>query len=601
MAGEMPALVEELREALEHQSANGRACFYRPPAQKILNRFLGLAVPFVSADQHKKAYTPVTNERLLHPAPENWLMYRGTYNSWGYSPLDKITPDNVSKLVPVWTFSTGVTEGHQAPPIVNNGVMFVTSPENQVFAFNAKTGDLLWRYERELPEDLFQLHPTNRGVALYGDKVYFGTVDTCVVALDAKTGEVVWEEEVEDYLSGYYMTLAPLIANGKVMSGMSGGEFGIRGFIQAFDAETGKSVWKTHTIPGPGEPGHDSWEGDTWKTGGVSIWVTGSYDPELNLTFWGTGNAGPYMGEARPGNNLYSTSVIALDADTGALKAHHQYHWNGSWDWDEVSAPLLIDIKKGDRSIKGLVHPARNGYLWTLERGADKINFVEAQPFVRQNVFKSVDPKTGRPEYDPTKIPGIERRAEYCPSSWGGKDWPPAAYNPKTGLLYIPANENLCGALTGRKATYRPGQLYIGAAFPDDLELLPHPNAKDHIGELQAWDLNAGKKVWTSTFKSHNWGPVLTTGGGLIFMGGTNDRYFRAFDAKTGKVLWQQRTNSGVTGVPTTYQVDGVQYVAVLSGWGVDAQRKQEMLNSFYGTNTHIPQGGVLWVFAVRE
>ncbi len=388
MAGEMPALVEELREALEHQSANGRACFYRPPAQKILNRFLGLAVPFVSADQHKKAYTPVTNERLLHPAPENWLMYRGTYNSWGYSPLDKITPDNVSKLVPVWTFSTGVTEGHQAPPIVNNGVMFVTSPENQVFAFNAKTGDLLWRYERELPEDLFQLHPTNRGVALYGDKVYFGTVDTYVVALDAKTGEVVWEEEVEDYLSGYYMTLAPLIANGKVMSGMSGGEFGIRGFIQAFDAETGKSVWKTHTIPGPGEPGHDSWEGDTWKTGGVSIWVTGSYDPELNLTFWGTGNAGPYMGEARPGNNLYSTSVIALDADTGALKAHHQYHWNGSWDWDEVSAPLLIDIKKGDRSIKGLVHPARNGYLWTLERGADKINFVEAQPFVRQERFQ---------------------------------------------------------------------------------------------------------------------------------------------------------------------------------------------------------------------
>ena len=528
-------------------------------------------------------------------------MYRGTYNSWGYSPLDKITPANVGKLVPVWTFSTGVTEGHQAPPIVNNGVMFVTSPENQVFAFNAKTGDLLWRYERELPEDLFQLHPTNRGVALYGDKVYFGTVDTAVVALDAKTGEVVWEEEVEDYLSGYYMTLAPLAVNGKIMVGLSGGEFGIRGFIQALDAETGKSIWKTHTIPGPGEPGHASWAGDSWKTGGVSIWVTGSYDPALNLTFWGTGNAGPFMGEARPGNNLYSTSVIALDADSGELKAHHQYHWNGSWDWDEVSAPLLIDVKKGERTIKGLVHPARNGYLWTLERSADTINFVEAQPFVRQNVFKSIDPQTGRPEYDTTKIPGIGRRAEYCPSSWGGKDWPPAAYNPKTGLLYVPANENLCGALTGRKATYRPGQLYMGIGFPDDFELLPRPEAKEHIGELQAWNLNTGKRVWTSTFKSHNWGPVLTTGGGLVFMGGTNDRYFRAFDAKTGKVLWKQRTNSGVTGVPTTYQVDGVQYVAVLSGWGVDAERKQEMLNNFYGTKTHVPQGGVLWVFAVRE
>lgn len=565
----------------------------------LLVSLLGFAPAPVSAQQQD--YAPVTAQRLLQPEPENWLMYRGTYDSWGYSPLDQITPANVGKLVPVWTFSTGVREGHQAPPIVNNGVMFVTSPENQVFAFNAKTGDLLWRYERELPEDLFQLHPTNRGVALYGDKVYFGTVDTCVVALDAKTGAVVWEEELEDYLAGYYMTLAPLAVNGKIIVGMSGGEFGIRGFIQALDAETGKSVWKTHTIPGPGEPGHESWEGESWKTGGVSIWVTGSYDPDLNLTFWGTGNAGPFMGEARPGNNLYSTSVIALDADSGELKAHHQYHWNGSWDWDEVSAPLLIDVKKGDRTFKGLVHPARNGYLWTLERSADKINFVEARPFVRQNVFKSIDPETGRPEYDPAKIPGIGRRAEYCPSSWGGKDWPPAAYNPKTGLLYVPANENLCGALTGRKETYRPGQLYMGVAFPDDFELLPHPDAKDHIGELQAWDLNTGKKVWTSTFKSHNWGPVLTTGGGLVFMGGTNDRYFRAFDAKTGQVLWQQRTNSGVTGVPTTYQVDGVQYVAVLSGWGVDAERKQDMLNTFYGTKTHVPQGGVLWVFAVRE
>ena len=484
----------------------------------LLVGLLGFAPAPVSAQPQD--YAPVTAQRLLQPEPENWLMYRGTYNSWGYSPLDQITPANVGKLVPVWTFSTGVREGHQAPPIVNNGVMFVTSPENQVFAFNAKTGDLLWRYERELPEDLFQLHPTNRGVALYGDKVYFGTVDTCVVALDAKTGAVVWEEELEDYLAGYYMTLAPLAVNGKIIVGMSGGEFGIRGFIQALDAETGKSIWKTHTIPGPGEPGHESWQGESWKTGGVSIWVTGSYDPDLNLTFWGTGNAGPFMGEARLGNNLYSTSVIALDADSGELKAHHQYHWNGSWDWDEVSAPLLIDVKKGDRTFKGLVHPARNGYLWTLERSADQINFVEARPFVRQNVFKSIDPETGRPEYDTAKIPGIGRRAEYCPSSWGGKDWPPAAYNPKTGLLYVPANENLCGALTGRKETYRPGQLYMGVAFPDDFELLPHPDAKNHIGELQAWDLNAGKKVWTSTFKSHNWGPVLTTGGGLVFMGG---------------------------------------------------------------------------------
>ena len=506
--------------------------------------------------QDPKPYQLVTDERLLHPEPENWLMYRRTYDSWGYSPLDQINTKNVKKLVPAWTFSTGVEEGHQSPPIVNNGVMFITTPKNQVLALDARTGDLLWRYRRELPEDLFQLHPTNRGVALYGDKVFLATVDAHLLALNARTGEVVWDQTVENYLTGYYMTLAPLVAKGKVMVGMSGGELGIRGFIQAFDAETGKSVWKTHTVPGPGEPGHDTWPGETWKTGAVSIWVTGSYDPQLNLTYWGTGNAGPFMGETRSGDNLYANSVIALDADTGELKAHHQYHWNDSWDWDEVSAPLLIDVHRNGRSIKALVHAGRNGYLWLLERSANKINYVHAEPFVRQNVFTKLDPESGRPTYDPQRIPGIGKRAEFCPSVWGGKDWPPAAYNPKTGLMYIPANENLCGALKGQPATYTPGQLYIGLEIAD-IELLPQPEAKDHIGELQAWDLNAGKKVWTTTFKSHNWGPVLTTGGGLVFLGGTNDRYFRAFDAKTGKGLWQQRTNSGVTGVPVSYQIDG--------------------------------------------
>jgi alcohol dehydrogenase (cytochrome c) len=467
-------------------------------------------------------------------------------------------------------------------------------------ALDARTGDLLWRYRRELPEDLFQLHPTNRGVALYGDKVFLATVDAHLLALNARTGEVVWDQTVENYLTGYYMTLAPLVVKGKVMVGMSGGELGIRGFIQAFDAETGKSVWKTYTVPGPGEPGHDTWPGDTWKTGAVPVWITGSYDSQLNLTYWGTGNAGPFMGEVRSGDNLYANSVIALDADTGELKAHHQYHWNDSWDWDEVSAPLLIDVHRNGRSIKALVHAGRNGYLWLLERSANKINYVHAEPFVRQNVFTKLDPETGRPTYDPQRIPGIGKRAEFCPSVWGGKDWPPAAYNPKTGLLYIPANENLCGALKGQPATYTPGQLYIGLEIAD-IELLPQKEAKDQIGELQAWDLNAGKKVWTTTFKSHNWGPVLTTGGGLVFLGGTNDRYFRAFDATTGKVLWQQRTNSGVTGVPVAYQIDGIQYIAVQSGWGVDAQRKQELLDKANGTKTFVPQGGVLWVFALAK
>lgn len=543
-------------------------------------------------------YPAVTDARLAAPEPQNWLMYRGTYNSWGYSPLAAITPANVKDLRPVWTFSTGMTEAHQSPPLVNAGRMFITTPHNHVIALDARTGERIWQYSRELPEDLFQLHPTNRGVALYGDKVYLATVDAFLVALDAATGEVVWEQQVEDYLNGYYMTLAPLAADGKILTGVSGGEFGTRGFIQAFDAETGKPAWKTYTVPGPGEPGHDTWPGETWKRGGVPAWVTGSYDPATRITYWGTGNAGPWIGEARQGDNLYSSSVLALDIETGELRGYHQYHWNDSWDWDEVSAPLLIDIPRDGKTLKALVHAGRDGYLWVLERRADGIGYVGARPYVRQNVYTSLDPVTGRPTYDETKITRIGKRVEYCPSLWGGKDWPPVAYNPGSGLLYIPANDNLCGAVTGEEAKFRPGELYLGVSLAN-LEVFPTAEAKEYIGELQAWNVATGEKTWSVKFKSHNWGPVLTTGGGLVFSGGTNDRAFRAFDARTGAVLWQQRTNSGVVGVPVSYEVDGVQYIAVQSGWGVDAQRKQEYLDKAFGTKTTVPQGGVLWVFAL--
>lgn len=544
------------------------------------------------------SYTPVTDQRLVSPEPENWLMFRRTYDGWGYSPLDQITPANVAKLIPVWTFSTGVTEGHQAPPVVNNGVMFVTTPQNQVLALDAKSGELLWRYKRELPEDLFQLHPTNRGVGLYGDRVYLATLDAHVVALDAKTGKVVWDQTVEDYKKGYYMTLAPLVVKGKVIVGVSGGELGIRGFIQGLDATTGQTAWKTFTVPAPGEPGAETWTGDAWRTGGVSVWITGTYDPQLNLTYWGTGNAAQWMGDQRPGDNLYSASVLALDVDSGKIRGYHQYHWNDSWDWDEVSAPILMDVKRGGRTLKTLVHPARNGYLWVLERRADGITFVDAKPYVNQTVFKSLDPRTGRPVYDETKKPVTGKKVGFCPSLWGGKDWVPAAYSPKTGYLYIPTNENLCGSLLGAQQKYEPGKLWLGTEIKDiGMEVT---KGAGHIGEIQAWDMNTGQKVWTRTFESHNWGPVLATGGGLIFAGGTNDRLFRAFDAKTGDLVWQWRTNSGITGVPSTFAVDGVQYIAVQSGWGVDAQRMQGALDEIRGTKTDVPQGGVIWVFALR-
>jgi len=567
---------------------------------KILR--LALCAAGLAVAQQAWAYDPVTAERLLKPEPQNWLMYRGTYNGYGYSPLDKINASNVKRLVPLWSYSTGQVEGHQAPPIVNNGVMFISTPRNQVLALNARTGDLIWQYQREFGDDVVHPHPTNRGVALYGNRVYLATMDAHVVALDARTGKVVWDTKVDENKNNYYFTLAPLIAKGKVMVGTSGGEYGIRGYIAALDAETGNEMWRTHMIPGPGEPGHETWQGDHWKTGGVSVWITGHYDPVLNLTYWGTGNAGPWPADAHPGDNKHATSVVAIDPDTGKIKGSHQYHWNDNWDWDEVSAPLLVDIKRNGRDIKALVHPGRNGYLWVLERKADSIDFVDGKPYVKHDVITGLDPKTGRPTYDMDKRLLIGKAVTFCPSHWGGKDWPPAAYNPKTRLLYVPLQQNLCTTLVGEAkiAPYVAGKRYVGTDAAKT-RVFPREGA-DHIGEVQAWNLDTGKLVWTYNFPNMgiNWGPLLTTAGGLVFGGGSADRNFRALDANTGKLLWEFKTNSGVTGVPSSYMVDGVQYIAVQSGWGVDAQKMVGRLNTSMNTNVQVPQGGVVWVFGVK-
>ena len=546
-------------------------------------------------------YTPVTTERLLNPEPNDWPMYRRTYDGWGYSPLDRITRANVASLEPVWTFSIGSDRDLQSPPIVNDGYMFVTAPLDtgglQVLALDAATGDLLWRHLRDLPADAhMHRNKVNRGVALYGDKVFVGTVDAAVVALDAATGQVVWEQRIADPAVGHYVTMAPLAVDGKVMVGVSVGGFGIRGFVVALDADTGREVWKTHTVPAPGEPGSETWSGETWRTGGAPVWVTATYDPALNQVYWGTGNPGPWMGDARPGDNLYTNSVLALDAATGRIIGYHQYHHNGSWDWDEADPPLVLDVERDGRTIPSLVHPGRNGYLWLLERSAAGIGFVDAVPYVHQNVFTAIDPRTGRPSYDPERIPGTGRSAVFCPSHQGAKNWHPAAFNPTTGLLYIPVNENLCTSMTGYEVEHTPGKKYVGAR----LEVRVRDGA-GHVGELQAWDLDAGKRVWRRKFESHNMGSVLTTAGGLVFMGGTNDRFFRAFDAESGEELWRIRTNSGVIGIPTSFAVDGRQYIAVQSGWGARAQQLQDHIDRFRGTRTEVPRGGVVWVFALKR
>jgi alcohol dehydrogenase (cytochrome c) len=548
-------------------------------------------------------YQTVTAERLKNPEDANWLSIRRTYNGWGYSPLEQITPENVKGLRPVWVFSTGEAKVHEAAPLVNNGVMFVSTPNDQVIAIDVTTGNVLWRYRRQKPKGAVVLHDTSRGVALLGDRVFFAAGEAVLVALDARTGKEVWTATVADSKAGYYMTLAPLVAGGKVMVGCSGGETGIRGFVAAYDPETGKEEWRTYTVPAPGQPGSETWpKGNQWKNGGGSVWVTGNYDPETNLAYWGTGNGGPWMGDKRPGDDLYTSSTIAIDVATGEIKGHFQYNPNESWDWDEVSPPILVDYRRGERTIKGLIDAARDGYLWFLDRGdsttGGRIKFIQGKPFVYQNVYRSIDPETGRPEIDPARKPGTGKAAAYCPNAHGGKNWPPIAFSPKTRMIYIPANNNICGSTEGKDVEYVAGRNYTG------VRMLPGaivPGA-DHFGEVQAWNVDTGEKVWTHNYaKSPNWGGMLVTGGGVVFSGGTADRKIHAFDAKSGNLLWEFPTNSGILAPPTTFLVGGKQYVAVLAGWGGDSRGMQATLNrSFPGEFPEVPEGGAIWLFAVE-
>lgn len=558
-------------------------------------------------------YKSVTNESLVSPADGDWPMYRRTYNGWGYSPLKQITTENVKSLKPAWSVSTGYAEGHEAPTIVVDGVMFTATAGNQILALDAATGDILWRYKRELPADMLGSHPTNRGVALLGDKVYWMSRDSVLVAIDAKSGAEVWSTTVQDYRQGYYANLAPLVVEDKIVVGTSGGERGIRGYIAAFNAESGEEAWRTFLVPEPGQPGSETWPQpgdefeDAWKTGGASSWVTGQYDPENKIIYWGTGNGGPWMGDQRPGDNLYVTSAVALKADDGAIVGHFQYHPNDSFDWDEVAAPILVDLTNKDgEKVPGLVHAARNGVLWELERTPEgPINFIKGTPYVEQNWIGSMDPETGYIEYAEGTKPGTGIEGDFCPSFWGGKDWPPIAYDPELNYVFIPANENLCTVMAGGTVVeYRPGASFTRGTQGDKSELYMVEGA-DHIGEVQAWDLNTGKEVWNTTFQSQNWGPLMATAGGLVFGGGTNDSMFRAFDSKSGEILWEQKLNSGVIGVPASFEVDGKQYVSVQAGWGIDAASMQNRLASSYPDKfkaaTTVPTGGVIWVFEVEE
>jgi alcohol dehydrogenase (cytochrome c) len=553
--------------------------------------------PAASVPAAIQNYPAVTAARLARPADGEWLMLRRTYDGWGYSPLAQINASNVSRLKPVWVMSTGVNNAHEAPPIVNGDVMFVALAHNQVIAIDVKSGMALWRYRSEPVETRGK--PVSRGVSLYGDKVYFSLTEAVLVAVDARTGKEAWRATVGDNGTGQYLTAPPLVADGKLIVGVSGGDAPNRGYVSALDPETGKQIWKTYTIPGPGEPGHETWRADDWKTGGGATWVTGNYDAETNLVYWGVGNAYPWLAVARPGDNLYTSSTIALDARSGTIKGHFQYTPNESWDFDETSPPMLVDYRRGDRTIKGLVNFARSGWLYFLERSANGgISFVDGKPYVTANTITRLDPKTGRPEFDLTRKPDIGKVAEFCPSWHGAKNWPPGAYNPKTRMVYASSQENICAVMMGR-VVETPG---APTRYATSSRMFIAPGAT-HLSEVQGWNVDTGMKVWSHNFaKSPNWGPMMTTGGGLVFSGGTSDRLFRAHDAATGKVLWEYPTNSGVYAPATSFNVDGKQHIAVVSGWGMDPRSTLAHLNrASPGNFPEVPEGGVIWVFAVSD
>ncbi len=551
---------------------------------------------FCQEDASTRPYQPVTDQQLLDPPAGDWLQYRRTYNGQGYSPLKQINAQNVKNLAPIWAFSTGVTGGHEVVPVEHDGVLFITTAFNKVFALDARSGKFLWKYERDLPDRALAAvccDVVNRGGALYGDKFYFGTIDAHLVALDAKTGNVAWDTKVAEYTDGITITGAPIVVKGNVITGMTGGEFGARGRLIAVNAESGKIAWTSYTIPAPGEPGNETWGGgDGWKHGGGTTWTTGVYDPKQNLIFWGTGNPGPWSGEKRPGDNLYTVSTIAFDADTGKIKMHYQYVPHDLWDYDNITTPMLIDVKRDGKTVQGIFSTHKHGYSYLLDR--TNMQFVYAQPFMAVTTFSSVDPKTGRPTMNPAKDPGTGE-VDVCPSFLGGTNYMPLSYNPEAGLAFVPGNE-WCETIKDLPdAPYKPGKAYVNAEF----HMHPAPGALGAGGFIKAINVKNGEAMWTKKFEDPIWSGTLATAGDIMFGGGTASRDFMALSAKNGDILWKFRTNSGLVGAPITYELDGVQYVATVSGWGGAIPIWTGVINEKFTKD--VPQGGVVFVFALKK
>ena len=504
------------------------------------------------------AFSPVTWERLVNAEsePENWMMYSGTLDSQRYSRLNQINTGNVTELEMKWSYQIPVIDRAETVPTVVDGVMFITEAPSNLTAVDARTGRVYWRYDHELPEDLrICCGRNNRGVAILGETLFMSTLDAHLVAIDARTGNVLWDVEVADYEAGYSKTAAPLIVKDKVVTGIAGGEFGIRGFIDAYDPVTGELEWRTYAIPGPGEPGNDSWSGDSWKTGGAATWITGSYDPELNLIYWGTGNPGPdWNGDVRLGDNLYSDSALALNGDTGEIAWHFQFTPHDVHDYDSIQVPILADIEYQGSTRKVMMWANRNAFFYTIDRETGE--FLEGEAYASQTWAQGLDPN-GRP----IRVPGMAPTYEgilVSPPIVGATNWYSPGYSQQTGLFYVTSFDGE-QEFFKRDEEYEEGERFTGGGGRYN-----QPMDAFH-SSIRAINPATAEIEWEFPIMPRSSAGITTTAGGIVFTGSA-DGYFFALDAASGEELWHISLGARVHAAPMTYAIDGQQFVTIASG-----------------------------------
>ena len=501
----------------------------------------------------------ITTRELLDGLanPSRWLTHSGDYAGHRFSPLKDVTPANAGQLAAQWAFQTGVNNKFEATPIVIDGTLYVTGALNHAWAIDGRTGRQLWHYQRTLPQGLkVCCGLVNRGFAVYGDRLFLVTLDAHFVALEMKTGKVIYDIEMAAVKDGFAATGAPLVVKGKVIVGVAGGEFANRGFIDAYDPQTGQRLWRFYTIPAPGEPGSDTWQGDIWQRGGAPTWLTGTYDPALNLLYWGTGNPNPdWDGESRPGANLYTDSLVALDPDTGTLKWHFQYTPHDTHDWDANEVPVLADLTIGGRPRKVVMMANRNGFFYVNDRVTGE--FLLGKPFVNTTWAKEIA-ADGKPRVLPDSDPN-EAGSVTCPDWYGGTNFMSPSYDAGRRLFFVTARET-CARFVRRPpaANAALGDLTMGGR----VSIVTEPK---RYGALRAIDPATGERKWEITYGDAGWAGVLATAGGVVFSGDHEGNFFAA-ESQTGRKLFTFQTGAPIFAPPTSYAIDGRQYVVIPSG-----------------------------------